>query len=130
MKHLAIPVLVTALAALGAGCSSTPVSSRIPGYLTTPKGQLLLSQDGQCWRTAEWRPALAIARCDPEVVAREEKKKEEEKKKKLEEKEKEFLELEKKANENLLSLIKVEEEICTMDINEVNISLLECAYYL
>lgn len=72
MKHLmkitalAFPVLLTA-------CSLTPVSSRVPGYLTTPKGELLMSQEGQCWRTAEWRPALAIRQCDPEVVkAREE----------------------------------------------------------
>jgi len=72
-----------------AACSTTPVSSRVPGYLTTPKGGLLMSQDGQCWRTAEWRPALAIRLCDPEVVQareaeavakKEEKKKEEEKK--------------------------------------------------
>lgn len=67
MKHLmkitalAFPVLLTA-------CSLTPVSSRVPGYLTTPKGELLMSQEGQCWRTAEWRPALAIRQCDPEVV--------------------------------------------------------------
>lgn len=54
-------------ALLGA-CSMAPVSSLVPGYLTTPKGSLLMSQDGQCWRTAEWRPALAVRVCDPEIV--------------------------------------------------------------
>ncbi|MDI1301778.1 MAG: OmpA family protein [bacterium] len=81
------PLLAGILLGLCA-CSTTPVSSRVPGYLTTPKGLLLMSQDGQCWRTAEWRPALAIKLCDPEVVqareaeavAKKEKKKEEEKK--------------------------------------------------
>lgn len=58
---IALPVLLSA-------CSLMKVSSRVPGYLTTPGGELLLSQDGQCWRTAEWRPALAITQCDPEVV--------------------------------------------------------------
>ncbi len=88
MKRLLLAVaLGTSL--LQTACSLTPVASRVPGYLTTPKGKLLLSQQGQCWRTAEWRPALAIKQCDPEVVAireaeelkqEEEKKKEEEKK--------------------------------------------------
>jgi OOP family OmpA-OmpF porin len=63
---IALPVFLVA-------CSLTPVSSRVPGYLTTPKGELLVSQDGQCWRTAEWRPALAIRKCDPEVVKQQEK---------------------------------------------------------
>lgn len=82
------PLLVGSLMLLGA-CSTTPVASRVAGYLTTPKGSLLLSQDGQCWRTAEWRPALAIKQCDPDVVkAREEKEvaKKEEKKKEEEKK--------------------------------------------
>lgn len=66
-------IVLCALATLLAACSLTPVASRVPGYLTTPKGQLLTDADGRCWRTAEWRPALAIPECDPEVVrAREE----------------------------------------------------------
>lgn len=52
-----------------AACSTTPVSSWVPGYLTNTQGDLLLNRDGQCWRTAEWRPELAIAQCDPLVVA-------------------------------------------------------------
>lgn len=80
-KRMLFVVMALALSA----CSLTPVSSRIPGYLTTPKGELLISQDGQCWRTTEWRPALAIRKCDPEVVKQreqqiiEEEQKEEEK---------------------------------------------------
>lgn len=92
MKRNRYSSLVTSMVAAGSlllgACSMTPVASRVPGYLTTPKGALMLSQEGQCWRTAEWRPALAIKQCDPEVVAareaeeaakEEEKKKEEEK---------------------------------------------------
>jgi OmpA-OmpF porin, OOP family len=51
-------------------CSLTPVDSHVTGYLTTPQGGLLKNADGQCWRTAEWRPELAIAECDPELVRR------------------------------------------------------------
>lgn len=86
MKHWMLALVIAAATVVESGCSMMPVSSRIPGYLTTPKGQILLSQEGQCWRTAEWRPALAIKQCDPEIVRlREEeealaKKKEEEKK--------------------------------------------------
>ncbi len=89
MKQLLRSVAIGGLVILQTACSLTPVSSRVPGYLTSPKGKILLSENGQCWRTAEWRPALAIKQCDPEVVAvreaeeakaEEENKKEEEKK--------------------------------------------------
>lgn len=59
----ALPMLLTS------ACS--PVASRIPGYLTTPKGQILRNDAGQCWRTVEWRPSLARLECDPEIVIRE-----------------------------------------------------------
>lgn len=88
MKLKMCSFLITSTLAAGSlllsACSMAPVASRVPGYLTTPKGALMLSQEGQCWRTAEWRPALAIKQCDPEVVAAreaEEAAKEEEKKK-------------------------------------------------
>ena len=89
MKRLLISAVISGFYLLQTACSLTPVASRVPGYLTTPKGKILLSENGQCWRTAEWRPALAIKQCDPEVVAireaeelklEEEKQKEEEKK--------------------------------------------------
>jgi OOP family OmpA-OmpF porin len=76
------------LALLLPACSLTPVASGVPGYLTTLRGELLTNADGRCWRTADWRPALAVPECDPEVVrAREEEKvaAEEEAKKKTEE---------------------------------------------
>ncbi|MDF2447230.1 MAG: OmpA/MotB protein [Moraxellaceae bacterium] len=61
-------ILMGGLAAVLAACGLTPVASRVPGYLTTPRGQLLQDAEGRCWRTAEWRPLLAIPECDPEVV--------------------------------------------------------------
>ena len=73
MQKLTYPraMLVSALGlAMLAGCTVRPVDSRIPGYLTTPGGALLYNDAGQCWRTAAWRPSLAIPECDPEVVRR------------------------------------------------------------
>lgn len=68
MKHLMrITCLFTCLWL--AACHTTPVSSWVPGYLTNTRGDLLRNSDGKCWRTAEWRPELAIAQCDPLVVA-------------------------------------------------------------
>lgn len=85
MKRILIAAVIAGICLIQTACSLMPVSSRIPGYLTTPKGQILMSEEGQCWRTAEWRPALAIKQCDPEIVAareaEEEAQKEEEKKK-------------------------------------------------
>lgn len=64
-----------------AGCSHAPVQNsvqglaasgpvaQIPGYLTAPDGTPAVNADGQCWRTADWRPILAIEACDP-VIAR------------------------------------------------------------
>ncbi len=73
MQKLTYPraMLMSALGlALLAGCTVRPVDSRIPGYLTTPGGALLYNDAGQCWRTAAWRPSLAIPECDPDVVRR------------------------------------------------------------
>lgn len=68
MQHRLLLALTVPALLVASAC--TPVSSRIPGYLTTPKGQLLRNEAGQCWRTVEWRPALARKECDPEIVAR------------------------------------------------------------
>lgn len=63
-----IRMSIVCLSALLGACSLPPVASRIPGYLTTPRGTLLRDADGHCWRTADWRPRLAISECDPDVV--------------------------------------------------------------
>ena len=57
----------TILAALIAGCNLTPVDSHIPGYVTTPDGQLVFDDEGRCWRTANWQPSYAIPQCDPAI---------------------------------------------------------------
>lgn len=49
-------------------CRLPPVSSWVPGYLTDTRGNLLKGSDGRCWRTASWRPDLAIAECEPELA--------------------------------------------------------------
>ncbi|MDP2226415.1 MAG: OmpA family protein [Moraxellaceae bacterium] len=69
MNRVTRLLLATALpASLLLATACTPVGSRVPGYLTTPKGKLLQNSVGQCWRTVEWRPSLAIPECDPEIV--------------------------------------------------------------
>lgn len=68
MKSL-IKFAIVAMALVVQGCSMMQVSSKVPGYLTNPKGQLLVNNDGRCWRTVEWKPSLAISQCDPDVVA-------------------------------------------------------------
>lgn len=78
--RFALPLLVWLLlpGAL-AGCRAVPVESGvplapqapaplIPGYLTAADGGLLKDNHARCWRTADWRPALAIEECDPVVV--------------------------------------------------------------
>lgn len=64
--NLRILPAMLAMMLLAGGCSTTP--SRIPGYLTGPEGSLLKNVHGQCWRTVDWRPLLAIEECDPAVV--------------------------------------------------------------
>lgn len=77
--------LLIAVTFLLAGCATkAPVDSglppaadampvqNIPGYLTSPRGEPLRDARGRCWRTADWRPALAIEACDA-ALARERK---------------------------------------------------------
>ncbi len=63
VKPLGLAMVMVILTA----CSLSPVASRIPGYLTTPEGELIFNEDGQCWRTASWEPYYAIPQCDPEI---------------------------------------------------------------
>lgn len=53
---------------LESGLPGVPAPEPVPGYLTAPAGGPLKNAHGQCWRTAEWRPVLAIEECDPAVV--------------------------------------------------------------
>lgn len=73
-------IIFLAAAAWLAGCAAQPVTQNtqagvllapvvpIPGYLTAADGGPQKNAGGQCWRTADWRPALAIEECDPAVV--------------------------------------------------------------
>lgn len=97
-----------------AACSLSPVRSLVPGYVTNERGQLLATKEGNCWRTAAWRPALAIPECDPlvvqqveeEKVAKQQQKEEEELAKVEEKKEK----AKKAADANALDLLDGFEE--------------------
>lgn len=83
-RLLAGVCIVLAVAVVGGCRSKAPVQSGmplpvaaapvadIPGYLTAPGGGPLRDALGRCWRTADWRPALAIEECDA-ALARERK---------------------------------------------------------
>lgn len=44
-----------------------PPVKEVPGYLTAPMGGPMKDSHGRCWRTADWRPMLAIEECDPGI---------------------------------------------------------------
>lgn len=54
------------------------------GYLTNEQGEFVLNPQGQCWRTVEWTPDLAIVECDPFLAARKKQKDKPEKEQKSE----------------------------------------------
>lgn len=56
------------LAVVLTACGMRPVASHVKGYLTTPSGKILKNDQGQCWRTVDWQPSMAIAECDPELA--------------------------------------------------------------
>ena len=39
------------------------------GYVTDSRNEVVKSDFGLCWRTSYWTPAMAIAECDPDLVA-------------------------------------------------------------
>lgn len=83
-SQIGVRLLLLISAFVLAACSSKPVDSgipgmaerepvrEIPGYFTSPRGGPVKDKQGRCWRTADWRPALAIEECDP-ALARERK---------------------------------------------------------
>lgn len=40
------------------------------GYVTDTRGNLVKNNYGECWRTGYWTAAMAIAECDPDLVAK------------------------------------------------------------
>ena len=40
-----------------------------PGYLIDSSGHYVRNSYGECWRTGYWTPEMAVAECDPDLVA-------------------------------------------------------------
>lgn len=68
-----ISCFTSLLTLLIAGSVFTPLVSQASevsvGYQYDMRGKVVRKADGQCVRTSKWSPTVAIAECDPEVVA-------------------------------------------------------------
>lgn len=76
ITYLMLPIILAA-------CSTVKHNVH-SGYLTNEQGEFVLNPQGQCWRTVEWTPDLAIAECDPFLAARKKQKDKPEKEQKSE----------------------------------------------
>ena len=65
--------LASLLTLLLAGSAFAPLSSQAAehsiGYQYDMRGQLVRNANGECLRTPQWSPTVAIKACDPEIVA-------------------------------------------------------------
>ena len=72
-KIKSISCFTSFLTLLVAGSVFTPLVSQASeasvGYQYDMRGKVVRKADGQCVRTSKWSPTVAIAECDPEVVA-------------------------------------------------------------
>lgn len=68
--------LLTGISAAGAAFAHDVANA---GYLIDSRGNVAKNSYNQCWRTGYWTPAMATAECDPDLVKKEEPKKEESK---------------------------------------------------
>ena len=69
-KHLGLAV--SCVLALGVASSAAYAQSGTnkSGYLIDSRGEVAKSGSGLCWRTSSWTPALALAECDPDLMAK------------------------------------------------------------
>jgi len=65
MKRALLPA-----AALMLSTAALNANAQISGYLTDTRNAVVKNPFGLCWRTGYWSPALAIAECDPDLVAK------------------------------------------------------------
>jgi len=79
MKISLIKQLVLSLTlATGISAVSAAFAHDVPnaGYLIDTRGNVVKNNYNECWRTGYWTPAMATAECDPDLVKKEEPKKE------------------------------------------------------
>ncbi|MHB1290940.1 MAG: OmpA family protein [Sulfuricella sp.] len=67
---------ITLLAGLFAAGTALAHDVTNAGYLIDSRGSVVKNNYNQCWRTGYWTPAMATAECDPDLVKKEEPKKE------------------------------------------------------
>ena len=44
--------------------------ANIPGYLVSSNGKVVKNSYQECWHAGFWTPAMAIAECDPDLIAK------------------------------------------------------------
>ncbi len=66
---------ITLSLVLGAAFSGAAFAHTVEkeGYLIDTRGNVVLNNYKECWKTGYWTPAMAIAECDPDLVKKEEK---------------------------------------------------------
>ncbi|MBU3695023.1 MAG: OmpA family protein [Rhodocyclaceae bacterium] len=62
-------IALTLVAAVSAGASTAALAQDKSGYWVNTEGTVWRSGYNLCWRAGYWTPALAIAECDPDLVA-------------------------------------------------------------
>jgi len=65
MKRALLPA-----AALMLSTAALNGNAQVSGYLLDTRNAVVKNPFGLCWRTGYWSPALAIAECDPDLVAK------------------------------------------------------------
>lgn len=63
-------LLLAALLGIGGSVLAQAPAVNTTGYNINQAGAVTKSGHGLCWRTGYWTPAVAIAECDPELVAK------------------------------------------------------------
>lgn len=69
-KQMALAVMCTLGLGMVSGAAMAQNNPTKEGYLIDQRGEVVKSGFGLCWRTGYWTPALAIAECDPDLVAK------------------------------------------------------------
>jgi OOP family OmpA-OmpF porin len=70
MKIATKSLLLAALLGIGGSVLAQAPGVNTTGYNVNKDGAVTKSGFGLCWRTGYWTPAMAIAECDPDLVAK------------------------------------------------------------
>lgn len=74
VKKITMGIVVSAaLSMMGSGIAIADAHTN-DGYLTDSRGNVVKNSYNECWKTGDWKPSMAIAECDPDLVKKEEPK--------------------------------------------------------